>query len=65
MRYDLTVNEFTKELYLKKIVDIYDYDTWRPYCHVYDFASIIFKILNVEKRNLINKYIIVVLIKIT
>lgn len=50
MRYDLTVNEFTKELYLNKIVDIYDYDTWRPYCHVYDFASIIFKILNIEKK---------------
>jgi nucleoside-diphosphate-sugar epimerase len=46
MRFDLTLNEFTKELYFKKSLDVYDADTWRPYCHVLDFARAITKIIN-------------------
>ena len=41
MRFDLTVNEFAKCLYQKEELLVYDPDTWRPYCHVKDFARII------------------------
>jgi len=41
MRFDLTVNEFTRELALKNNLLVYDATTWRPYCHVKDFARLI------------------------
>ena len=50
MRFDLTINEFTRDLYLKKNLEIYDANTWRPYCHVNDFSQIIDKIFNSKKE---------------
>ena len=41
MRFDLTVNEFVKDLYTKGEILVYDPDTWRPYCHVNDFGRLI------------------------
>ena len=41
MRFDLTVSEFTRELAMGKELLIYDAHTWRPYCHVQDFARLI------------------------
>lgn len=41
MRFDLTVNEFTRDIHLRNELVIYDKDTWRPYCHVKDFARLI------------------------
>lgn len=38
MRFDLTVNEFTKELCLGKELVVFGEQFWRPYCHVSDFA---------------------------
>ena len=46
MRFDLTVNEFTKILHEKKNLEIYDTETWRPYCHVKDFSLLIEKVLD-------------------
>ncbi len=46
MRFDLTVNEFTRELFLGKELVVYDADTWRPYCHVRDFARLIQRVLD-------------------
>ena len=43
MRYDLTVNEFTRDIFNKKKLEVYDPDTWRPYCHIKDFSEIIKK----------------------
>jgi len=45
MRFDLTVNEFTRDLYLKNDLLVYDAHTWRPYCHVKDFSDLINKVL--------------------
>ena len=45
MRFDLTVNEFTKELFLNNELLVYDPDTWRPYCHTQDFARLIYTVL--------------------
>jgi len=41
MRFDLTVNEFVKDAYLKKKIEVYEPHTFRPYCHIKDFARII------------------------
>ena len=49
MRYDLTVNEFTRDLFKKKLLEVYDYNTWRPYCHVKDFARLINKVIITDK----------------
>lgn len=45
MRFDLSVNEFVYDAFTKKKLEIYDADTWRPYCHVIDFANLIEKTL--------------------
>jgi nucleoside-diphosphate-sugar epimerase len=41
MRFDLTVNEFTRELALGRELLVFDEHTWRPYCHVKDFGRLI------------------------
>jgi nucleoside-diphosphate-sugar epimerase len=38
MRFDLTVNEFTRELVLDRELEIFGEQFWRPYCHVRDLA---------------------------
>jgi len=45
MRFDLTVNEFTRELAAGHELLVYDADTWRPYCHVADIAAAIVGVL--------------------
>ncbi len=52
MRFDLTVNQFTKELFNKNPLNIYDENTWRPYCHVKDFSRLIEMVLNEKKEKL-------------
>ena len=49
MRFDLTINQFVREIYLKNKLEVYDAHTWRPYCHVNDFALVINKIINHSK----------------
>ena len=39
MRFDLTVNEFTRQVALDKELEIYGEQFWRPYCHVEDLAG--------------------------
>lgn len=39
MRFDLTVNEFTRDLYLGKKLVVYGESFWRPYCHIGDIAK--------------------------
>ena len=46
MRFDLTVNEFTKELALGKELLIFGEQFWRPYCHVKDFSNAFITVLN-------------------
>ena len=45
MRFDLTLNEFTYDVAVHKKLEVYDAKTWRPYCHVKDFALMIEKVL--------------------
>jgi len=51
MRFDLTINDFVKQLYFNKKLKVYDSLTWRPYCHVKDFSMIINKIININFSN--------------
>src|SRR3990167_1480341 len=44
-RFDLTVNQFVRELYLGNEVLVYDAETWRPYCHVQDFSLAVRRVL--------------------
>jgi nucleoside-diphosphate-sugar epimerase len=41
MRFDLTVNEFTRALAIGQELTVFDANTWRPYCHVKDFGRLI------------------------
>lgn len=52
MRFDLTINAFIRDAYLKKEIVIYDQHTWRPYCHTKDFSRLIIKTLK-AKTNLV------------
>jgi nucleoside-diphosphate-sugar epimerase len=41
MRFDLSVSEFTRDISFDEELIVYDEDTWRPYCHLRDFARLI------------------------
>jgi len=45
MRFDLTVNEFTKDVVLGKELVIFGEQFWRPYCHVKDFSNAFITVL--------------------
>ena len=51
MRFDLTINEFVKKVFLNEKFEIFHADTWRPYLNLTDLKSIIFKILKTNKLN--------------
>lgn len=72
MRFDLSISEFVRDLYFGKELLVFDENTWRPYCHVRDFAKLIelviqaddekvyFEIFNAggEKNNYTKKMIV-------
>jgi nucleoside-diphosphate-sugar epimerase len=48
MRFDLSVSEFVRDLFFEKELLVYDEDTWRPYCHVRDFARLLDIVINAD-----------------
>ena len=46
MRFDLTVNEFTRDLWAGQRLDVYGERFWRPYVHVRDAARAIRRVLD-------------------
>jgi len=57
MRFDLTINEFTKKIYKNEKFDVFHADTWRPYLNLKDLAKIIYRIAVVNNpRKLIDIY---------
>ena len=50
MRFDLTVNEFTKDLALGKELLIFGEQFWRPYCHVRDFSAAFLAVLGADSN---------------
>lgn len=55
MRFDLTINEFAREIALGKELLVFDPDTWRPYCHVRDFADVVRLVLGSPKELVANE----------
>lgn len=49
MRFDLSVNQFVRDIYLGRELLVYDAATWRPYCHVGDFADVIARVLEAPR----------------
>ena len=52
MRFDLTVNEFVKEIALGRSLEVYGEQFWRPYCHVKDFSNAYLSVLNSPKKDI-------------
>ena len=50
MRFDLTVNQFTKDLALGKELLVFGEQFWRPYCHVKDFSNAFITILKSSRE---------------
>lgn len=48
-RFDLTVNEFTKELALGRELVIFGEQFWRPYCHVVDLSRSVIAVIEAEE----------------
>jgi nucleoside-diphosphate-sugar epimerase len=46
MRFDLTVNEFTRELWDDRDLEVFGEQFWRPYVHVRDAARAIVRVLD-------------------
>ncbi|GBE29447.1 UDP-glucose 4-epimerase [bacterium BMS3Bbin04] len=53
MRFDLTVNEFTRDLALGRTLKIFGEQFWRPYCHVEDLAASCICVLKAD-RDVVN-----------
>jgi nucleoside-diphosphate-sugar epimerase len=51
MRFDLSVSEFVRDLYFGEELLVFDEHTWRPYCHVRDFARLIDLVINADSEN--------------
>jgi nucleoside-diphosphate-sugar epimerase len=51
MRFDLTVNEFTRDLWDGRTLEVYGEQFWRPYVHVGDAARAIALVLSASLRN--------------
>lgn len=55
MRFDLTVNEFTKDLALGRELAVFGPQFWRPYCHVRDFANAFSAVLKAPREKVAYK----------
>ncbi|NPD46748.1 NAD(P)-dependent oxidoreductase [Lentimicrobium sp. S6] len=51
MRFDLSVSEFVRDVFFGEELLVYDEHTWRPYCHVRDFARLLDIAINAPKEN--------------
>ncbi|MGO9373410.1 MAG: NAD-dependent epimerase/dehydratase family protein [Syntrophobacteraceae bacterium] len=50
VRFDLTVNEFTRELSLGRELAVFGEQFWRPYCHVEDLAASVCLVLRSSRE---------------
>ena len=49
-RFDLTVNEFAKELSLGRELTVFGEQFWRPYCHVFDLARSVVSVIEAPEE---------------
>ena len=50
MRFDLTISEFVRDIFFGKELLVFDENTWRPYCHVRDFARLLVTVVEAENE---------------
>ncbi|MCB2219427.1 MAG: NAD(P)-dependent oxidoreductase [Bacteroidetes bacterium] len=50
IRFDLTVNEFTRDVAMGKELVIFGEQFWRPYCHVFDLARSVVQVLESDEE---------------
>ena len=50
MRFDLTINEFAKELALERELIVFGEQFWRPYCHVTDLSRSVISVLQADQN---------------
>ncbi len=50
MRFDLTVNEFTRDLIINKELTVFGEQFWRPYCHVTDLAKSVLTVIEAPEN---------------
>ncbi len=50
IRFDLTVNEFTKELAMERELVIFGEQFWRPYCHVVDLSRGVMAVFDADAK---------------
>ena len=55
MRFDLTVNEFTRELWADRELEVFGKQFWRPYIHVRDAARAILTVLEAPAEKVAGK----------
>lgn len=51
MRFDLTISEFTRDLFFGEELLVYDEHTWRPYCHLRDFARLLEMVIHADNKS--------------
>ena len=51
MKFDLTINQFNRELVNGNTLLVYDPMTWRPYCHMQDFSYFIQKVIEAPSKD--------------
>jgi nucleoside-diphosphate-sugar epimerase len=51
MRFDLTVNEFTRDLWAGRHLDVFGEQFWRPYVHVRDAARAVRQVLDAPRED--------------
>ena len=49
-RFDMTVNEFAKELALGRELTVFGEQFWRPYCHVFDLARSVVSVIEAPEE---------------
>lgn len=50
MRFDLSLSEFVRDMFFGVELHVFDEHTWRPYCHVLDFARLIEIVINAPRQ---------------
>ncbi|HKH78831.1 MAG TPA: NAD(P)-dependent oxidoreductase [Solirubrobacteraceae bacterium] len=55
MRFDLTVNEFTRELWADRELEVFGEQFWRPYIHVRDAGRAVRTVLEAPAEKVANK----------
>ncbi len=49
-RFDLVVNEFTRDLFERRQLEVFGENFWRPYCHIADISEAVREAIEADKQ---------------